>query len=76
MVDDTVPDGILDLGVKAAEAMGLDYAGVDIIESERGPVILEVNGAPGWQALKVATGVDVAKKIVMYATGEKEVTGP
>ena len=76
MVDDPVPDGILDMGVKAAEAMGLDYAGVDIIESDRGPVILEVNGAPGWQALKGATGIDVAKKIVMYATEEVEVTGP
>jgi ribosomal protein S6--L-glutamate ligase len=76
MVDEPVLDGILDMGVKAAEAMGLNYAGIDIIESDRGPVILEVNGAPGWQALKVATGIDVAKKIVMYATEEDEATGP
>jgi len=70
MVDEPIPGEILDLGVEATLALRLDYAGVDIIESERGPVILEVNGAPGWQALKAATGVDVAKRIVRYATAE------
>jgi len=68
MVDEPLPEEILELGVKATRVIGLDYAGVDIIESERGPVILEVNGAPGWQALKVATGVNVAKEIVRHAT--------
>jgi ribosomal protein S6--L-glutamate ligase len=70
MVDEPLPGEILDLGLKATESLGLDYAGVDIIESERGPVILEVNGSPGWQALKAATGVDVAERIVRYATRE------
>ncbi len=68
MVDEPVPDDILELGVKATMAIGLDYAGVDIIESDRGPVILEVNGSPGWQALREATGVDVANKIVKHVT--------
>jgi len=68
MVDEPLPDEILELGVKATHAIGLDYAGVDVIESERGPVILEVNGAPGWQALKQATGVDIAEEIVRHAT--------
>jgi len=71
MVDEPVPRETLDLGVKATSALGLDYAGVDIIESERGPVILEVNGAPGWQALKAATGVDVAEKIVRFAAAQR-----
>ena len=70
MVDEPLPREMLDLGLKATESLGLDYAGVDIIESERGPVILEVNGSPGWQALKAATGVDVAERIVRYATRE------
>lgn len=70
MTDEPVPEEMLEFGVKATRAMGLDYAGVDIIETERGPVILEVNGAPGWQALKAATGVDVAERIIMYATAE------
>jgi RimK family alpha-L-glutamate ligase len=68
MVDEPLPDEVLELGVRATQAIGLDYAGVDVIESERGPVILEVNGAPGWQALKQATGVDVAKEIVRHVT--------
>jgi len=70
MVVEPMPKEILELGVKATRAMGLDYAGVDIIEAERGPVVLEVNGAPGWQALKAATGVDVAERIISYATAE------
>jgi ribosomal protein S6--L-glutamate ligase len=70
MVDEPVPEAILDLGVRAAEALGLIYSGVDIMETPRGPVVLEANGSPGWQALKAATGVDVAEKIVMHATEE------
>jgi ribosomal protein S6--L-glutamate ligase len=68
MVNEPVPEEILELGVKATRIMGLDYAGVDIIEAERGPVILEVNGSPGWQGLKSATGIDVAESIVRHAT--------
>lgn len=70
MVNEPVPKKILELGVKATQIMGLDYAGVDIIEAEKGPVILEVNGSPGWQGLKSATGIDVAEKIVRHATRE------
>lgn len=70
MVNEPVPEEILGLGVKATRIMGLDYAGVDIIEAERGPVILEVNGSPGWQGLKSATGIDVAERIVRHATRE------
>jgi ribosomal protein S6--L-glutamate ligase len=68
MVDEPVPEEILDLGVRAAEALGLIYSGVDVMETPRGPVVLEANGSPGWQALKAATGVDVAEKIVLHAT--------
>jgi len=67
MVDEPVPEDVLDLGIRATRVMGLDYSGVDIIESPHGPIILEVNGSPGWQALKEATGIDVAEKIVRYA---------
>ena len=68
MVDEPVSDEFKELGLKAVKAMGLDYAGVDIMETDRGPVILEVNGAPGWQALKESTGTDIAMEIVKYAT--------
>lgn len=69
MVDEPVPEEILDLGIQAAKALGLDYAGVDVIETKGGPVVLEANGSPGWQALKKATGVDIAEKIVSHFTG-------
>jgi len=52
--------------------MGLDYSGVDILESEDGPVVLEVNAAPGWQGLKGATGKDVAMLIVRYGVEQVE----
>jgi glutathione synthase/RimK-type ligase-like ATP-grasp enzyme len=68
MVDEPVTEEILDLGVRATAALGLVYSGVDIMETPQGPVVLEANGSPGWQALKAATGVDVAEKIVQHAT--------
>jgi len=69
MVEEKVSDEILELGLRATRAMGLDYSGVDIIESPNGPVILEVNGSPGWQALNLAANINVADEIVKYAVG-------
>ena len=53
------------LAVRAAAAVGAEYAGVDLITSETGDVfIIEVNGIPGWQALQRATDTDVAGAVV------------
>jgi RimK family alpha-L-glutamate ligase len=53
------------LALRAAAAIGADYAGVDLLPSRDGTVFaLEVNGIPGWQGLKQATGIDVAGAIV------------
>jgi len=54
------------LAIKAAKALGLLYAGVDILEVGRKVVVLEVNGSPSWQGLQKATGVDVAEELVQY----------
>ncbi len=67
MIDEKVPDDILELGLGATEAMGLDYSGVDVMESPDGPVILEVNASPGWQALNLAANIKVADEIVRHA---------
>ncbi len=53
------------MAVKAAKAMGLNVAGVDMMRSERGPLILEVNASPGFGIEKV-TGRDVATPIIEY----------
>ena len=53
------------MAIKAARAMGLNLAGVDMMRSERGPLVLEVNASPGFGIEKV-TGRDVATPIIEY----------
>ena len=51
----------------AAEVVGADYAGVDVLPAKDGTdYFLEVNGIPGWQGLQAATGLDIADEIVTY----------
>jgi ribosomal protein S6--L-glutamate ligase len=52
--------------IKAAKVLGLSVAGVDLIQSQRGPLILEVNSSPGLEGIERASGVDVAGKIIDY----------
>ncbi len=52
--------------VLAAKAMGLAVAGVDMLQSERGPLILEVNSSPGLEGIEKATEKDIASKIIEF----------
>lgn len=52
--------------IKAANAMKLGIAGVDMLRSERGPLIIEVNSSPGLEGIEIATGVDIAGQIIKY----------
>ncbi len=52
--------------VRAAKVIGLGVAGVDLIQSSRGPLILEVNSSPGLEGIEAASGIDIAGKIVEY----------
>jgi ribosomal protein S6--L-glutamate ligase len=52
--------------VDAAKAMGLKVAGVDIIRSNRGPLVLEVNSSPGLKGIEETTGLDIAKLIIKF----------
>jgi ribosomal protein S6--L-glutamate ligase len=52
--------------LKAAKSMGLAIAGVDMLQSRRGPLVLEVNSSPGLEGIEKSTGVDVAAKIIEY----------
>ncbi len=62
--------------VRAAKVLGLGVAGVDLIHSDRGPLILEVNSSPGLEGIESASGVDIAGKIVEFiARRQKKRTG-
>ena len=52
--------------VAAAKAMGLTVAGVDMLQSTRGPLILEVNSSPGLEGIEIATHKDIAAEIIKY----------
>lgn len=52
--------------IKAAKKLGLGIAGVDMLQSDRGPLVMEVNSSPGLEGIENATGVDVAGKIIEY----------
>jgi len=55
------------VALRAAAAVGADYAGVDVLPARDGSLyVLEVNGIPGWQGLQQATGLDVAAAIVEH----------
>jgi ribosomal protein S6--L-glutamate ligase len=57
--------------LKAASVLGLSIAGVDMLQSARGPLIMEVNSSPGLQGIETATGVDIAGKIIEYIEQSK-----
>lgn len=52
--------------VKAASIMGLNVCGVDILRSNRGPVVIEINSSPGLEGIEAATGIDVADKVIQF----------
>ncbi len=55
-----------DLAIKAAQVVKTEIAGVDIIESEKGLQVIEVNSIPGFTALQQVTEINLAKKIIDY----------
>lgn len=58
--------------IKAARVMGLGVAGVDLLQSERGPLILEVNSSPGLEGIEAATGKNIAGMIIKYVERNAE----
>jgi len=55
------------LAVEATRTLGLVVAGVDLVESSRGPLILEVNASPGFEEIERATGADIAGRVIDHA---------
>lgn len=52
--------------IKSAKKLGLAIAGVDMLQSSRGPLVMEVNSSPGLEGIEAATGVDIAAKIIEF----------
>jgi len=52
--------------LKAAKALGLAVAGVDMLQSSKGPLVLEVNSSPGLEGIETATKKNIAKEIIRY----------
>jgi ribosomal protein S6--L-glutamate ligase len=55
-----------EIALRAARIMGLNVAGVDLLPSQRGPLVMEVNSSPGLEGIESTTGVDVAGEIVQF----------
>lgn len=55
------------LAVRASQALGLDVAGVDLLRTKNGPVVMEVNANPGFEGLMRITGVDIPTEMVKHA---------
>jgi ribosomal protein S6--L-glutamate ligase len=59
-------DAEIDTAIRAAKVMGLNVAGVDLLRSKRGPLVLEVNSSPGLEGIEGTTSQDVAGSVVDY----------
>jgi ribosomal protein S6--L-glutamate ligase len=62
-----LPPAYAETAIRAARVLGLELAGVDMLESSDGPRVIEVNSSPGFEGLEKATRVDVARAIVGHA---------
>ncbi len=54
------------IAIKSTKTLGLSVAGVDLMRSKRGPLVLEVNSSPGLQGIELLTGADVAGEIISF----------
>lgn len=57
------------LALAASKTLGLKLAGIDIIRSRKGPLVIEANGSPGFEGLEKTTGINIAKKIILQTIG-------
>ncbi len=63
----TLPDEYTRLAIAAASALELEIAGVDLLQTNEGPIVLEVNPSPGFEELESVTGTDIAGAIIEFA---------
>ena len=63
-------DEEVEIAVRSCKILGLSVAGVDLMRSDRGPLILEVNSSPGLQGIESCSNIDVAEKIICFIEEE------
>lgn len=61
-----ITDEEREMAVNAADIISLNVAGVDIVRSNRGPLVMEVNASPGLEGIEKSTGIDVASEIIKF----------
>jgi ribosomal protein S6--L-glutamate ligase len=69
-----LPEAYTQVAVRAARTVGLEICGVDMLEGNDGPKVMELNSSPGFEGLEAATGQDIATEMVRHAVafGERE----
>jgi len=55
-----------EVALRAARVLGLNIAGVDLLEGKNGPLVLEINSSPGLEGIEMASGINVAEKIIDF----------
>ncbi|MGI9606268.1 MAG: RimK family alpha-L-glutamate ligase [Acidimicrobiales bacterium] len=65
-----LPDDYREAAIRSAQIMGLRVAGVDMLESDRGPLVMEVNSSPGLQGIEKATGLDISRMIIDFVDNQ------
>ncbi len=71
-----ISDAEREMAVRAARLLGLNVAGVDILRSRRGPMVMEVNASPGLEGIETTTGKDIAAMIVRFIERHAGHSGP
>jgi RimK family alpha-L-glutamate ligase len=66
----TLDKALEDIAVKSAKLIECKIAGVDILESPRGPLVVDVNSQPGWRGLQLITRANIAKEIIDFVLSE------
>ena len=62
----TISDQEREMAIRAAQTLGLDVAGVDILRATRGPLVMEVNASPGLEGIETTTGIDIAGRMIAW----------
>jgi len=70
-----LPPEYEEVALRAARVLGLNMAGVDLLESSGGPLVLEINSSPGLEGIEMASGINVAAKVIEFLENDSHFAG-